>query len=81
VKDDDDATDELLNLSPFEMRNLLHHIMSGQEFGMQAGQSGFSVVSADTTVNKVSFPDWEFCYKIFLIFSGFTDAILSKHFF
>lgn len=52
LKDDDDATDELLNLSPFEMRNLLHHIMSGQEFGMQAGQSGFSVVSADTTVNK-----------------------------
>jgi hypothetical protein len=35
LKDDDDATDELLNLSPFEMRNLLHHIMSGQEFGMQ----------------------------------------------
>ncbi len=64
LKDDDDATDELLNLSPFEMRNLLHHIMSGQEFGMQAGQSGFSVVSADTTVNKVSFPDFK--YFVFL---------------
>jgi hypothetical protein len=38
LKDDDDATDELLNLSPFEMRNLLHHIMSGQEFGMQVGK-------------------------------------------
>ncbi len=49
------------------------------EFGMQAGQSGFSVVSADTTVNKVSFPDWELCYKIFLVFSGFTDAKLSRH--
>ena len=27
----EEATDKLLNLSPFETKNLLHHIMSGQE--------------------------------------------------
>ena len=34
LKDNDDATDELMSLSPYEMRNLLHHIMSGREFGI-----------------------------------------------
>ncbi|XP_037802548.1 probable phosphorylase b kinase regulatory subunit alpha isoform X6 [Penaeus monodon] len=30
----DIASDHLLNLSPFEMKNLLHHIMSGKEFNI-----------------------------------------------
>nr|XP_045617193.1 probable phosphorylase b kinase regulatory subunit alpha isoform X1 [Procambarus clarkii] len=30
----DVASDHLLNLSPFEMKNLLHHIMSGKEFNI-----------------------------------------------
>ena len=29
------AQDKLLNMSPFETKNLLHHIMSGQEYGIQ----------------------------------------------
>ena len=28
----EEATDRLLNLSPFETKNLLHHLMSGQEY-------------------------------------------------
>ena len=29
---DEEAADKLLNLPPFETKNLLHHIMSGQEY-------------------------------------------------
>ncbi|XP_013379193.1 probable phosphorylase b kinase regulatory subunit alpha [Lingula anatina] len=29
-----EASDHLLNLSPFEMKTLLHHILSGKEFGI-----------------------------------------------
>ena len=35
--DKEDASDHLLNLSPFEMKNLLHHIMSGKEFNIGSG--------------------------------------------
>ena len=31
---DEEATDKLLNLPPFETKNLLHHIMSGQEYNI-----------------------------------------------
>ena len=34
----EEATDHLLNLSPFEMKNLLHHIMSGKEFAISSGK-------------------------------------------
>ena len=55
LKDDDDATDEFLSLSPFEMRNLLHHIMSGREFGVEKGQkSGYNIVSDTDRVTQVS---------------------------
>ncbi|KAF4523628.1 hypothetical protein B566_EDAN010137 [Ephemera danica] len=30
----EEASEHLLNLSPFEMKNLLHHIMSGKEFAL-----------------------------------------------
>lgn len=30
----DEASEYLLNLSPFEMKNLLYHIMSGKEFAV-----------------------------------------------
>lgn len=33
----DEASEHLLNLSPFEMKNLLHHIMSGKEFAISSG--------------------------------------------
>lgn len=52
-----DASEHLLNLSPFEMKNLLHHIMSGKEFGVQSARSGLlSVVSCRSgKVSKVSY--------------------------
>lgn len=56
LKDNDDATDELMSLSPYEMRNLLHHIMSGREFGINKSgqhQSGYNVVSDTDRVCKV----------------------------
>ncbi|XP_055012246.1 phosphorylase b kinase regulatory subunit alpha, skeletal muscle isoform isoform X2 [Boleophthalmus pectinirostris] len=31
----DEATDSLMNMSPSEVKNLLHHILSGKEFGVQ----------------------------------------------
>jgi hypothetical protein len=42
LKDDvdtvgEEASDQLLNLSPFEMKTLLHHILSGKEFGVSTG--------------------------------------------
>ena len=50
---EEDAIEELINLSPFEMRNLLHHIMSGREFGVHAAASGYSIVCDQTVVSKV----------------------------
>ncbi|KAL7293816.1 hypothetical protein TKK_0012875 [Trichogramma kaykai] len=42
----EEASEHLLNLSPFEMKNLLHHIMSGKEFAISSvGRGNFSVVS------------------------------------
>lgn len=35
----EEASEHLLNLSPFEMKNLLHHIMSGKEFAISSGKS------------------------------------------
>lgn len=42
----EEASEHLLNLSPFEMKNLLHHIMSGKEFAISSvGRGNFSVIS------------------------------------
>lgn len=35
--DGDEASDYLLNLSPYEMKTLLHHILSGKEFAIRGG--------------------------------------------
>ncbi len=35
------------------MRNLLHHILSGREFGVHAAASGYSIVCDQTVVSKV----------------------------
>lgn len=32
------ASEHLLNLSPFEMKNLLYHILSGKEFAVSSGE-------------------------------------------
>lgn len=42
----DVASDHLLNLSPFEMKNLLHHIMSGKEFNIGSGGLRGTLVNA-----------------------------------
>jgi len=36
--DGDEASEHLLNLSPYEMKMLLHHILSGQEFAVKGGK-------------------------------------------
>lgn len=53
--DSDEATEHLLNLSPFEMKNLLYHILSGKEFNMvSSGVSGnFSVLSSKSSKVKL----------------------------
>ncbi|XP_061089801.1 phosphorylase b kinase regulatory subunit alpha, skeletal muscle isoform isoform X2 [Conger conger] len=42
----EEATESLMSLSPSELKNLLHHILSGKEFGVQksmrAGDTGIS---------------------------------------
>lgn len=35
----DEASEHLLNLSPFEMKSLLHHILSGKEFALTSGKT------------------------------------------
>lgn len=37
ICDGDEASEHLLNLSPFEMKNLLYHIISGKEFAISSG--------------------------------------------
>ncbi|XP_050362839.1 probable phosphorylase b kinase regulatory subunit alpha isoform X2 [Nymphalis io] len=37
--DGEEASEYLLNLSPFEMKNLLHHILSGKEFAINSANS------------------------------------------
>ncbi|XP_071056411.1 probable phosphorylase b kinase regulatory subunit alpha isoform X1 [Onthophagus taurus] len=46
ICDSEDASEHLLNLSPFEMKNLLHHIISGKEFAISSvGRGNFSIIS------------------------------------
>ncbi|KAK9886885.1 hypothetical protein WA026_019143 [Henosepilachna vigintioctopunctata] len=46
ICDGEEASDHLLNLSPFEMKNLLHHIISGKEFAISSvGRGNFSIVT------------------------------------
>lgn len=42
--DGDEASDHLLNLSPYEMKTLLHHILSGKEFTIRSGISSLTFV-------------------------------------
>ncbi|XP_026765004.2 probable phosphorylase b kinase regulatory subunit alpha isoform X3 [Galleria mellonella] len=44
--DGEEASEHLLNLSPFEMKNLLYHILSGKEFAINSvGRGNFSIIS------------------------------------
>ena len=44
----EEATDKLLNLAPFETKNLLHNIMSGKEYDIDVTGSRVSVVEANS---------------------------------
>eukprot|EP00092_Neocalanus_flemingeri_P036527 GFUD01039770.1.p1 GENE.GFUD01039770.1~~GFUD01039770.1.p1 ORF type:complete len:1190 (+),score=295.95 GFUD01039770.1:88-3657(+) len=48
----EEATDRLLNLSPFETKNLLHHIMSGQEYGVTEAGSKCSIISLSSCISR-----------------------------
>ena len=57
--DQHDAIEELMSLSPYEMRNLLHHIMAGDEFHIDVqhsvSHSFYNVVSdREAGVSKVN---------------------------
>jgi phosphorylase kinase alpha/beta subunit len=54
--DGEQASEHLLNLSPFEMKNLLHHILSGKEFAVSSVARGnISIVSCKSSrVSKKS---------------------------
>ncbi|XP_072942269.1 probable phosphorylase b kinase regulatory subunit alpha isoform X1 [Epargyreus clarus] len=48
--DGEEASEHLLNLSPFEMKNLLYHILSGKEFAINSvGRGNFSIVTNKST--------------------------------
>ncbi|XP_076326518.1 putative phosphorylase b kinase regulatory subunit alpha isoform X3 [Tachypleus tridentatus] len=50
----DEASEHLLNLSPFEMKTLLHHILSGKEFVVKSARSGIvSVTSSKASKRSV----------------------------
>lgn len=40
----EDASESLMSLSPFDMKNLLHHILSGKEFGVERSSECFHVI-------------------------------------
>ncbi|XP_022828874.1 probable phosphorylase b kinase regulatory subunit alpha isoform X4 [Spodoptera litura] len=50
--DGEEASEHLLNLSPFEMKNLLHHILSGKEFAINSANSLF-VIKGKISKSKV----------------------------
>lgn len=41
----EEGSEHLFNLSPFEMKNLIHHIMSGKEFILSSGKNSFKTQS------------------------------------
>ena len=39
----EEASESLMNLSPSDMKNLLHHILSGKEFGVERSSESFPI--------------------------------------
>ncbi|XP_076312264.1 putative phosphorylase b kinase regulatory subunit alpha isoform X1 [Tachypleus tridentatus] len=48
----DEASEHLLNLSPFEMKTLVHHILSGKEFVVKSIRSGVVSVASSKASKK-----------------------------
>jgi len=55
----EEGSEHLFNLSPFEMKNLLHHIMSGKEFILSSGKLFYFCVKMTIKI---------ICFKTNLIF-------------
>lgn len=52
----EEGSEHLFNLSPFEMKNLLHHIMSGKEFILSSGKLYlFCTLNASTIIKSEKF--------------------------
>uniref|UniRef100_A0A674C494 Phosphorylase b kinase regulatory subunit n=1 Tax=Salmo trutta TaxID=8032 RepID=A0A674C494_SALTR len=63
----EEATECLMNMSPSELKNLLHHILSGKEFGLMKSGDRFGC--------GVLYFKWIFCsYCIFAVRSGATGT-------
>ncbi|RWS17764.1 hypothetical protein B4U79_14260 [Dinothrombium tinctorium] len=50
--DGDEASEHLLNLSPYEMKTLLHHILSGKEFAVKGARSGHISLASEKLSRK-----------------------------
>lgn len=54
--DGEQASEHLLNLSPFEMKNLLYHILSGKEFAVSSGKlEAHNPLAFNITRNNIYF--------------------------
>ncbi|KAL3879258.1 hypothetical protein ACJMK2_031560 [Sinanodonta woodiana] len=56
----EEASDHLVNLSPYELKTLLHHILSGKEFVISSADSvniGEKIISADRCKSQMSRSD------------------------
>ncbi len=52
----DEGIHELLKLAPFEMRNLLHHLMAGFEFQIEKKPNGaYHVAIEDRVISKACY--------------------------
>jgi len=58
----EEGSEHLFNLSPFEMKNLLHHIMSGKEFILSSGKISYFIVKKMIKIH--------FLNKFDFVFSG-----------
>ena len=64
----EDASTHLMNLSPFEMKQLIHFILSGKEFGIVKSGTLFAV-------RKSSFPSFRVYFEE-LLYLLFSQALL-----
>ena len=70
-----------MSLSPYEMRNLLHHIMSGREFSIkkcQKYQSGYNIVSNNDRVSQVRLYFLSLLYDFFCFIQEVRNLFLTK---
>ncbi|XP_056134508.1 phosphorylase b kinase regulatory subunit alpha, liver isoform [Lampris incognitus] len=47
----EEASESLMSLSPFDMKNLLHHILSGKEFGVERSMRPIQSITASPAIS------------------------------